>query len=203
MAGLSDFCGTIAAGFTKCGKSPSVAGIEPGIYVFNLDEFTITYDATNPLIVTGFTRADNTKLFYKLEGYGDNFNAVSKATKKMVGPRYTETITAYVSDNSTDTKKLIHNGLTGRLGFVVINNDKATDGAVELYGAVNGLQFSDNTERDAANEDMQGAWKIEATNPPKLLEPFPPRAVLIPPGTGEATYASTLAALELLLAAGV
>lgn len=196
MAGLTDFCGEIAAGFIRCGKTPSSAGIEPGLYAYNKDQFIVTYDVTNPLIVTGFTRVDIANVMYKIEGFGDNFNAISKPNKKTVGARYTETIKAYIADNSTATKQLIHNGLIGRICFIVINNDKSTNGAVELYGAVNGLQFTDNTQRDAANEDLQGAWDIEAMNPPKLLEPFPPRAVLI--GTTP-TFATTLAALEAFL----
>lgn len=200
MAGYSDLCGDIAAGFIRCGKVPSQAGIEPGLYVYNHDQFVPTFDTANPLIVTAFTRADDDFVMYKLEGYGDNFNSISKPVKKQVGPRYAETIKAYISDNSTTTKALIHNGLLGRLGFIVINNDKSTNGAIELFGAVNGLQFTENTQRDAANEDLQGAWDIEAMNPPKLLEALPPRAVLIPGESGPATYATTIAALALLLA---
>lgn len=204
MAGLADFCGEIAAGYTKCGKTPSSPGIEPGMYVYNKDQFVPTYDATNPLIITGFTRLDDAFLMYKLEGFGDNFNAISKAVKKTVGPRFSETIAAYIAENSTTVKKLIYNGLVGRLCFIVVNNDKSTDGAIELFGAVNGLQFTENTQRDAADEDMQGAWKIEASEPSKLLEPYPPRAIAIPPdGGGAATYASTIAAIDLFLVAPV
>lgn len=198
MAGLTDFCGQIVAGFDPCGKTPGVAGIEAGIYAFNKGDFTFTFDAANPLIVTGITRV-GTSLMYKIIGFGDTFNAVSKASKKSVGPRFTETLTAYISDNSSATKQFVVNALTGRQQYIIVNNDKSGDGAVELYGAINGLQLSENTQRDAADEDMQGAWKLEATNPPKLLEAYPPRSVAIPPGTGSATYASTIAALDAFL----
>lgn len=194
-ASLNDFCGNIIAGFDPCGKTPSVAGIEPGIYAFNQGDFTFTYDSVNPLLVTGITRV-GTALMYKIIGFGDSFNAMSKVTKKAVGPRYTETITAYITSNSSAVKQLIVNGAIGRLQFIVVNNDKSTDGAVELYGAVNGLQFSENTQRDAQDEDMAGAWKIEATNPPKLLEAFPPRSVLL--GVTP-TYATTITALDAFL----
>lgn len=198
MAGLTDFCGQIAAGFDPCGKTPGVAGIEPGIYAFNKGDFILTFDTTNPLIIIGITRV-GTSLMYKIIGFGDSFNAISKPAKKQVGPRFTETIAAYISDNSTVTKQFIVNALTGRQQYIIVNNDKSTDGAIELYGAINGLQLSDNSERDASNEDMQGAWKLEATNPPKLLEAYPPRAVAIPPTSGPATYASTIAALDAFL----
>lgn len=195
---VTDFCANIAAGFDPCGKTPTVAGIEPGVYVGNKDEWTFTYNATNPLIITALTPVGSA-LLYKLKGFGDSFDAMSKVVKKAVGPRFAETINAFISDNSTATKQFILNAATGRQFYIVVNNDKASDGAIELYGAINGLQLSENTQRQASDEDMAGAWKLEATNPPKLLEAYPPRSVLIPPGSGSATFASTLAALEALL----
>lgn len=195
---LTDFCSLISAGFDPCGLTPTVAGIEPGIYAFNLGDFVPTYSATNPLIVTGFTRV-GTALMYKIVGFGDSFDAMSKMSKQTTGPRFAETITAYISDNSSTTKQFILNAGYGRVCFLVVNNDKSTDGAIELYGAINGLQLGDNVQRQASDEAMQGAWKLEATNPPKLLEAYPPRAVAIPAGEGGATYASTLAAIQAFL----
>lgn len=195
-ASLNDFCGNIAAGFGPCGKTPSVAGIEPGIYAFNKGEFTFTYDAVNPLLITGIARV-GTALMYKVIGFGDTFDAMSKKVTKGVGPRFEETLSFYIPDNSSATKKFIVNGSTGRQQYIIVNNDKSGDGAIELYGAVNGLQFSDSTQRQASDEDMQGAWKIEAKSPPKLTEAYPPRSVLI--GQGSPTYATTIAALDAFL----
>jgi hypothetical protein len=166
--------------------------------VGNHGDFVFTYDTANPLIIKDITAVGGA-LLYKLKGFGDSFDAMSKMVKKAVGPRFAETINAYISDNSTATKKFIVNAGTGRQFYIVVNNDKTTDGAIELFGAQNGLQLSENTQRQASDEDMAGAWKIEATNPPKLLEAYPPRAVLIPAGEDPATYASTIAALEALL----
>jgi len=194
MSVLTDFCDKIGAGFDPCAKAPGVAGIEPGVYAFNKDEFTLTLSPTNPLIVTGITRVGDA-LMYKIKGFGDSFNAISKPAKKMVGPRYSETVTAYITDNSSVTKQFVVNALTGRVCIIVVNNEKSTDGAVELFGAQNGLQLSDNSQRDAADEDMQGGWKLEFINPPKLLEAWPPRCVTL--GVTP-TYATTIAALELL-----
>lgn len=198
MAGLDDFCGKIVAGFIQCGTPPSSPGIEDRVYAYNRDEFTETYDATNPLILTGLTPIGSAVL-YKITGSGDSFDSSSTVQKKSVGPRFNELVNVNISSNSTDVKKLIINGSAGRVKFITVNNDKSTDGAIELFGAVNGLQFTENTVRKASDEDMQGGWKIEAGMPKGLLEPYPPRAILIPPTTGPATYASTLAALEALL----
>jgi len=58
-----------------------------------------------------------------------------------------------------------------------------------------------DAERSAADDTMDGGYKLKLTNPDKLKEPYPPRAVSIPPTTGSATYASTIAAIEALVAA--
>ncbi|MGY4539630.1 hypothetical protein ACVW0P_004066 [Mucilaginibacter sp. UYNi724] len=86
----------------------------------------------------------------------------------------------------------------GRVRAIAINNHKDGDSAVELFGAVNGLIVTE-AERNAADETLDGGYKIKLTNPDKLKEPYPPRAVSIPPITGSATYASTIAALEELV----
>jgi hypothetical protein len=57
-----------------------------------------------------------------------------------------------------------------------------------------------DAERNAADETVEGGYKLKLTNPDKLKEPYPPRAVSIAPTSGSATYASTLAAIEALIA---
>ncbi|NNU33602.1 hypothetical protein HK413_04565 [Mucilaginibacter sp. S1162] len=87
----------------------------------------------------------------------------------------------------------------GRVRAVAINNYKSGDSSIELFGAVNGLILAE-AERNAADETIEGGYKLKLTNPDKLKEPYPPRAVSIAPVSGSATYASTLAALEALVA---
>jgi hypothetical protein len=85
----------------------------------------------------------------------------------------------------------------GRVRAIAVNNYKDRRfGRIELFGAINGLILTE-AERNAADETVEGGYKIKLTNPDKLKEPYPPRAVSIAPGSsGSATYASTLAALE-------
>jgi hypothetical protein len=64
---------------------------------------------------------------------------------------------------------------------------------------VNGLILTD-AERNAADETLDGGYKLKLTNPDKLKEPYPPRAISIAPESGSATYTSTIAAIEALLA---
>ena len=188
----------INAGFSLTTGAPVTSGIEDVIYIFNEDDITLTYDIANPLIVTGLT-AVNTAKVYKFEGTNNSFNATSKLAKTQVGPRYTEEIDFNIAGLSVDVKtQLIAMGY-GRVRAIVINNYKSSDSAIELFGAANGLILTD-AERNAADETVEGGYKLKLTNPDKLKEPYPPRAVSIAPTSGSATYASTLAAIEALVA---
>ena len=189
----------INAGFSLGTGDPVTAGIEDVIYVFNQDDITLTYDATNPLIVTGLTAVAAAKI-YKFEGTNNSFNTISKLAKTSVGPRYTEEIDFNVAGLSVDIKTQLMAMGYGRVCAITANNYKSSDSAIELFGAVNGLILTD-AERTAADETMDGGYKLKLTNPDKLREPYPPRAVSIPPTSGTATYASTIAAIEALAAA--
>ncbi len=186
----------ISAGFAMGTGEPITAGIEDVIYIFNQDDIALTYDATNPLIVTGLT-AVNTAKIHKFEGTNNSFNATSKLVKTQVGPRYTEELDFNIAGLSVDVKAQLQAMGYGRVCAITVNNYKTSDSAVELFGAVNGLVLTD-AERNAADETVEGGYKLKLTNPDKMREPYPPRAISIAPTSGPATYASTLAALEAL-----
>jgi hypothetical protein len=187
----------INAGFSLATAEPVTAGIEDVIYIFNQDDITLTFDTDNPLIVIGLTAVDSAKI-YKYEGTNNSFNTTSKLAKTSVGPRYTEEIDFNVAGLSVDIKTQLQAMGYGRVCAIAVNNYNSSDSAVELFGAVNGLILTD-AERSAADDTMDGGYKLKLTNPDKLKEPYPPRAVSIPPTSGTATYASTIAAIEALV----
>src|SRR5882757_4891470 len=189
----------INAGFSLGTGPPVTAGIEDVIYIFNQDDVTLTYDTMNPLIVKGLTAVDTAKV-YKFEGTHNSFNTVSKLAKTAVGPRYTEEVDFNIAGFSVDIKAQLMAMGYGRVRAIAVNNYNSSDSAVELFGAVNGLILTD-AERSAADETLDGGYKLKLTNPDKLREPYPPRAVSIAPETGTATYASTITAIEALVAA--
>jgi len=189
----------INAGFSLGTGSPVTAGIEDVLYIFNQDEITLTFDTTNPLIVTGLTAVNSGKI-YKFNGTNNSFNTISKLAKTPVGPRYTEEIDFNVAGLSVDIKTQLMAMGYGRVCAISVNNFNSSDSAIELFGAVNGLILTD-AERSAADETLDGGYKLKLTNPDKLKEPYPPRAVSIAPTSGSATYASTIAAIEALVAA--
>jgi hypothetical protein len=188
----------INAGFSLGTGEPITSGIEDVIYIFNENDITLTFDSANPLIITGLTAVTSAKV-YKFEGTNNSFNAISKLTKTQVGPRYTEEIDFNIAGLSVDVKKQLQAMGYGRVRALVVNNYKSSDSSIELFGAVNGLILTE-AERNAADESIEGGYKIKLANPDKLKEPYPPRAVSIAPDSGTATYASTLAAIEALVA---
>ena len=189
----------INAGFSLGAGEPITSGIEDVVYIFNQDDITLTYDVANPLIITGLTAVSTAKV-YKFEGTNNSFNTTSKLAKTQVGPRYTEEIDFNIAGLSVDVKAQLMAMGYGRVRAIAVNNYKDSDSAIELFGAVNGLIVTE-AERNAADETLDGGYKIKLTNPDKLKEPYPPRAVSIAPETGTATYASTIAALEALAVA--
>jgi len=189
----------INAGFSLGTDEPITAGIEDVIYIFNQDDISLKFDTTNPLIVTGLTAVARANV-YKFEGTNNSFNTTSKLAKTSVGPRYTEEIDFNIAGLSVDIKTQLQAMGYGRVCAIAVNNYNSSDSAIELFGAVNGLILTD-AERSAADDTMDGGYKLKLTNPDKLKEPYPPRAVSIPPTTGSATYASTIAAIEALVAA--
>jgi hypothetical protein len=187
----------INAGFGLGTNEPITSGIEDVVYIFNQDDITLTYDVANPLIITGLTAVGSAKV-YKFEGTNNSFNTISKLAKTQVGPRYTEEIDFNIAGLSVDVKAQLMAMGYGRVRAIAVNNFKDSDSAIELFGAVNGLIVTE-AERSAADETLDGGYKIKLTNPDKLKEPYPPRAVSIAPGSGSASYASTIAALEALV----
>lgn len=188
----------INTGFSLGTGSPVTAGIEDVIYIFNQDDFTLTFDTTNPLIITGLSAVSSASI-YKFEGTNNSFNTSSKLAKTSVGPRYTEEIDFNIAGFSVEVKTQLMAMGYGRVCAIAINNYNSSDSAIELFGAVNGLILTD-AERSAADETLDGGYKLKLTNPDKLREPYPPRALSIAPTSGTATYASTIAALEALVA---
>jgi hypothetical protein len=188
----------INTGFSLGTGEPVTAGIEDVIYIFNQDDITLTYDVTNPLIITSLTAVSSAKV-YKFDGTNNSFNTMSKLAKTQVGPRYTEEIDFNIAGLSVEIKAQLMAMGYGRVKAIAVNNYKSSNSSIELFGAVNGLILTD-AERNAADETLEGGYKLKLTNPDKMREPYPPRAVSIAPESGSATYASTIAAIEALVA---
>ena len=180
-------CNTINKGFDICAAPPITSGIEDQLLLFNVGDFTFTYDAINPLIITNVAAVALAKM-YRYNGTNNSFNAVSKMVASSVGPRYTEELDFNIAGLSSDIKATLRKMAYGKVQAIAINNYKNGDSAFELYGAINGLKLKVN-ERTANDEGLDGGFKLQLANPDKLREPMPPRSVFI------TSYDATLALL--------
>lgn len=165
----------INAGFSLGTGDPVTSGIEDVIYIFNQDDITLTYDTVNPLIVTGLTATTGAKV-YKFEGTNNSFSTVSKLVKTPVGPRYTEEVDFNIAGLSVEIKAQLMAMGYGRVKAISVNNYKSSNSAIELFGAVNGLILTD-AERNAADESLDGGYKLKLTNPDKLRALSPSRHI--------------------------
>lgn len=188
----------IADGFTLGVTPPVVSGLEDWLYVYNEGDFTETYDTENPLICTGLVPTVMGNNIFKFTGTNNSFGSSSKMKNTAVGPRYTEELDWNIAGNTTSIKQMVMAAGYGRVRCIAVNNFKTGDSAIELFGANNGMLLRE-ADKVSSDETVQGGWKLKFGAPDKLDEPYPPRAVLIPPVSGSATYATTIAALEALV----
>jgi len=187
----------ISAGFFLGTTDPITAGIEDQIFIFNKGDFTFTYANNNPLLITGITAVGGA-MMYSYDGTNNSFNATSKLVKTSAGPRYTEEIDYNIAGISTALKAQMQAQGYGRMQCITFRNWKTGDSVFELWGAENGLILGDS-ENTANNETVEGGYTNKLMNPDKIREPYPPRGISIPPVSGSATYASTLAAIMTLV----
>lgn len=191
----------ITSGFAFSAQSPVANGIEDYVFILNRDEWVLTFDTTNPLLITGITAAAGatSPKIYKFEGTNNSFDNNYKLVKTDVGPRYTHELDFNLAGHTTLIKQQEAELAYGKYYVICINNYKDGDSAIELLGAQSGLQLSEGG-RQANDESVEGGHKLKMANPNKIREPYPPASVSIAPQSGTATYASTLAALEALAA---
>lgn len=161
------------------GSVPAITpGLEDWIYLGNRGDFNFIYDPSNPYVIIGIVPIGGAKLI-KFSGTNNSFGSAIKSVKTQVGPRYTIELDWNIASNSTDIKQTIDAGGYGRLFAIAVNNYKYGDSGIELYGAVCGLIISD-AERTAADETLEGGWKVKLTSPDKLREPSLPPSIFIP-----------------------
>ncbi len=183
------------SGFQLGLTDPVTNGQEDWLFLFNENDFILTYSSTNPLILIGITPAVAGNAIRQFFGTNNSFKPSVKSQATEVGPRYKEELDFNIAGNSSVIKQQMLSLGYGRVKAFVVNNFKSTDAAIELYGAQNGLLATEAEK----SETSLGGWKIKLTGPDKLLEPYPPRSVWIPPVSGTATYASSLAAITALV----
>jgi hypothetical protein len=186
-------CGKLTDSFLiDCTKKP-VGGVESTMYQIDKGDWndaTLTFDATNPFIVTGITlksgaQARQWQVFKKghkpkFETQDGDYGATYKHSISTNIPIYTDAVKQQIP------------GLTEGYGVYIVENVQKSGVVFEIYGASNGLRMPDLARDLAANE---GVITGTLTNDEDMNEPNPPLTFKTTTGT----YAATKAALIALL----
>jgi len=183
-----------SSGITKaitsdCTTQP-VGGLEVVAYLFNRGDMTLTFDGTDPNMVTQVV-AVGAALVYKLKGVKKNLNAGHDRT---ISDDMADTFKHYFAFKgfSFENDDVLNMDGLNDICAIVEYKQKATsgEGIFVGYGLKSGLYVTADTRR--AN-DVNGVRSLELASRDQEGEAFSQYNVLV------GTYAATKAALEALL----
>lgn len=188
-------CGAISADILlDCNNKP-IGGVDPTIYAIPIADWnasTVTYDSTNPLIVTAITPKTGKK-FFKFQVFKRGHKPKFETVDGEFGVAYKHSIATNIPVYTDDVKAQIQ-GLTEGYSVFIVENVQKSGVAFEIYGANGGLRMPDLTRDLAANE---GVITGTFTNDEDMNEPKPPLTFKVTAGT----YAATKAAVDALTVA--
>lgn len=180
----------IAKAITSNCTTQPVGGLEVIAYLFNRGEMTLTYDGTDPNMVTAIV-AVGAAVAYKLTGVKKNMNAGHDRT---VSDDMADTFKHYFSFKGfqfANDDVLNLDGLND-VCVIVEYKQKATpaEGVYVGYGLKSGLYVTADTRR--AN-DLNGTRSLELATRDQEGEPYSQYNLLV------TDYATTKSTLEALL----
>jgi hypothetical protein len=188
-------CGQISEDIERSCDALPVGGVKPIIRVINIDDIaTITYDATNPLIVTGIT-LKATKKAFKYEVYKRGHKPRFTLVASDFGPRYKHEVDSSIQVWDNPSKAQVEALNWASVVVIVENMQKTGDAQIEIYGLESGLEVADGAVRNLAAND--GVYTYTLASGDDSLEPHIPRSFW------SLTYAATQTALALLDVAAV
>lgn len=187
---MSDCLAGVAADVLKDCTSLPVRGLEKVAYLFNRDELTPTYDATNKRLVTALAVSTGNQ-GYKIEGFNLDMNAGhSLVTSETMPDKYAQTFNfaAWLLDAEAV------NNLDQLEDVVVVveskNQHNDGDGAFKIYGLETGLYKSAD---DHLANDNDGTRLVTLANRDGEASSASAHVFF------DTDYATTKAALEALL----
>ena len=185
-------CGKIVSGVLLDCNNPIISGLGNRIWVFNRDDITFTFDATNPQLVTAIILAVGI-YGYVFETINNDVSALYKMGQTSAGPRYEHEIDFKILANNQTIRQQIQSLAYGRFVIIVENlfrSGGATDSTFEIFGGQYGLMAS-SIERKSDDESTSGAHVVKFVNPLKVKQSTIPWVFLTTdvPTTRAAIYA--------------
>lgn len=154
--------------------NPLYAGVDSLAYIANYSDIaSVTYDQTNPSIVTGITMKTDTvgssdvpRCFYTVQQLGNKpfEGSQTEFAEGVYGNRVTHTIQLAVTDNGPEiTEKVIDRLLNGKFVVILKNDYVHTNGdnKYSVYGLSKGLKCTGMTRE--LYGDNESAWVVTLT----------------------------------------
>lgn len=188
-------CGKLSANFALDCNSKPIGGVKSQIWIINqIDILSVTYDTTNPLIVTAMAlktgmQAWTWTVFKR--------NHKPKATQKdtTYSTNYQHELVTYLPDWDSIIKYQAEQLANGYYVVIVQNLQAGTDAQFEIYGLKAGIRSQDGAVRDlGANE---GVMTLTLANDADMFEDHLPASFAV---TTSSVYdpVATLAAIVAL-----
>lgn len=192
---MPTICGEITADIERDCDILPVGGVKPIMRLINIEDIeTVTYDATNPLIITAITLKTGKQAFkYEVfkRGHKPRFTKVNGDFKDSY--RHEVDSSIQVWDNATKAQVEALNSAS--VVAVVENLQNTGDARIEVYGLEAGLYVADGAVRNLNEND--GVYVYTLASDDLSLEPHIPRSFWA------TTYSATIAALAVLDAPAV
>ncbi len=158
-------CDALTAGIAYDCANPPTGGANDRLILVNFADIdgAVTYDGTNPLIVTNITSGAGTG--FNFEGLNNSNEPRAALVKGRYVNGYDHEVRFKCFSNSPDAKAQLTK-LDGALVVAIVqNNHKGSDGeaAFEIYGLETGLRLQE-LERILADAETQGAYNILIKN---------------------------------------
>lgn len=167
---MANLCESLISGCIAANcDNPLYAGIDPIGYIANFaDIASVTYDETNPAIITGITMKTDTvgssqvsRCFYTVQQLGSKpFDGSQvEMNEGTYANRFTNTVQFAVLDNSPETVQNVVTQLANGRFVVILKNDfKGEDGKSKysVFGIKKGLKAS-SIQRELWG-DNESAW---------------------------------------------
>lgn len=170
-------CGQLSQSFVRNCNSKPIGGVRARVWALNQDDIlSITFDSTNPLIVSAITM-----LTGKRAWTWDVFkrNHKPKATQKdtTYSVNYQHELVTYIPEWDSVTKYAVEQLANGYYVIIVQNLQVGTDTQFEVYGIKAGMRSQDGAVRDlGANE---GVMTLTLANDADMFEDHLPASFVV------------------------
>lgn len=158
-------CEEITAGIAYDCDNPPTGGANDRLILLNFSDIdgNVTYDGSNPLLVTNITSGAGTGFVF--EGHNNSNEPRAALVKGRYVNGYDHEVRFKCFKNDAATKEIL-NQLDGGLFVAILqNNHKGAAGAAafEIYGLQTGLRLQE-LERIIADAETQGAYNLLLKN---------------------------------------